>query len=154
MDHFTVDAAMTSFLHLPWWNIEFSFWHVYPRNEDPFLKSPSFCTLFSLLHHRTGSISVRVRQSSVVLSRVYTVASAFILLTQTSRLGRSTVKLNICFVLIFCLRSYPLFNYPFHLKDIESEDHENSSLHRTTTTDLEVSTFTSGKAHAFCGIRM
>lgn len=79
-------------------------------------------------------LSIRVRQPSVVLRTVYSVriaASASILLTQTSWLGRSTLELNLWFVPIFCLRSYPLFNYPFYLKDLE--DHENSPLHPTTT---------------------
>lgn len=64
-------------------------------------------------------LSIRVRQPSVVLRTVYTVriaASASILLTQTSWLGRSTLELNLWFVPIFCLRSYPLFNYHFILR--------------------------------------
>lgn len=144
MDHFTGDAKMTPFLHVPWWHIKrVSFCHTYSRNEDPFLKRPSI--FFFTKEQEALSLSTGVRQSSAVLSTVYTVgivASASILLTETSWPSRSTLELNLWFVLIFCLRSYPPFNHPFHLKDLES-DHENSSLHWTTTSDMGVSTFVS-----------
>lgn len=90
------------------------------------------------------ALSIRGKQTSVVLRTVYTVgiaAFASILLSQTSWLSRSAVELNLWFVLIFCLRSYHLFNYSFLLKDLEH--HEIGPLHQTTTTDLGVPTLVS-----------
>lgn len=129
MDHFTGDAAMTPFLHVPWWHIKWVSLKIH------FLRGQaSVHCITSSPKNMKHFLPTRVRQPSVVLSTVYTVgivASASILLTQNSWLGRPTVELNLWFVLIFCLRSYPLFNYPFLLKDLE--DHENSPLHPTTT---------------------
>lgn len=46
-----------------------SFCHIYPWNEDPFLKRPSFCTLLSLLpKEQEAFLSITLRQPSVVLS--------------------------------------------------------------------------------------
>lgn len=94
-----------------------SFCHTYPRNEDPFSRGQaSVHCITSSPKNRKRFLSIR--QPSVVLSTVYTVGIveyASILLTQTSWLGRSTLELNLWFVLILCQRSYPLFNYPLHL---------------------------------------